>query len=143
MGLGERHVVEEAQGTDRLHDERPRDVPLMHEIELVLADLLGAQLLWGGPKVLGKLGDTAEISRDSFWGIVAQLEVIAHPLAQGGHRWTDGLHRPTPSREREALRRGIYAAHGGVIVVQGDDGWPEELNEREMTVLRRGCTRTE
>jgi hypothetical protein len=72
----------------------------MHEIELILANLFGAQSLWGGAKVLGKLGDTAEIGLDSFWGVVAQLEVVAHPLAQGGQRWTDGLHRPTPSIER-------------------------------------------
>jgi hypothetical protein len=68
VGLAERHLVEKAQSTDRLHDERPGDVPLMHEIELILADLLGAKLIWGGTKVLGKLGDTAEIGLNSFWG---------------------------------------------------------------------------
>jgi hypothetical protein len=74
----------------------------MHEIELILPDLLGAKPIRGRPKVLGNLGDTAEIGRDSVWGIVPQLEVVAHPLAPGGQRWTYGLHGATPSREREA-----------------------------------------
>jgi len=65
VGLAERHVVEKAQGTDCLHDERPGDVSLMHEIELILADLLRAQPIRGGAKGLGKVGDTAEIGLDS------------------------------------------------------------------------------
>ena len=81
VGLAERHVVEKAQGTDGLHDERPGDVPLVDEIELILADLFGAKAIRGGPKVLGKLGDTAEIGCNSLWGIVPQLQVFEHPLA--------------------------------------------------------------
>ena len=65
VGLAERHVVEKAQGTDRLHDERPGDVSLMHEIELILADLLRPQPIRGGAKGLGKVGDAAEIGLDS------------------------------------------------------------------------------
>ena len=57
LGLRDEHarlvegdVVEKAQGTDGLHDERPRDVPLVDEIELILADVLGAQPIRSGPK---------------------------------------------------------------------------------------------
>jgi hypothetical protein len=38
-----------------------------------------------------------------------------HLLAQGCHKWAYGHHGPTPSIEREASRRGIHAAYGGVI----------------------------
>ena len=66
MGLAERHVVEKARATDGLHDERPGDVPLVDEIELILADVLGAKVIRGGAKVLGELGDTAEVGFDRF-----------------------------------------------------------------------------
>jgi hypothetical protein len=66
VGLAERHVVEKAQATDGLHDERPGDVPLVDEIELILADVLGAKVIRGGAKVLGELGDTAEVGFDRF-----------------------------------------------------------------------------
>jgi hypothetical protein len=98
----------------------------MHEIELILAHVLGAKLIRGGGKVLDTLGDTAERGLDGLRGIVPQLEVVAHPLAPGSHGWTHGLHGLTPARKREASRRGIHPAHGGGIVVQGDYGWPEE-----------------
>src|SRR5262245_15813769 len=84
-------------------------MPLVDEIELILAHLLGAQPIRRGPEVLGTLCDTAEIGLDSFWGIVPQLEVIAHPLAQGGHRGTDGLQGSTPSIERTVSWCGISA----------------------------------
>ena len=70
VGLAERHVGEKAQATDGLHDERPGDVPLVDERELILADVLGAKAIRGGPKVLGKLGDTAEIGGNSLRRIV-------------------------------------------------------------------------
>ena len=109
VALAERNIVEKAQGTDGLHHECPRDMPLVDEIELILAHLLGAEPIRRGPEVLGKLGDTAERGLASFWGRVPQLEVIAHPLAQGGQRGTDGLHGSTPSIERAVSWCGIYA----------------------------------
>jgi len=116
----------------------------MHEIELVLADLLGAQLLWGGPKVLGKLGDTAEIGLDRFWGIVPQLEVFEHPLAQGSHREMYGLHGPTPSIERAVSRRSIHATplmEESLLSRESTDG--QTYSRRKMVVVGRGCTRTQ
>jgi hypothetical protein len=56
-------------------------VPLVDEIELILADVLRAKAIWGGPKVLGKLGDTAEIGGNSLRRIVPQLQIFQHPLA--------------------------------------------------------------
>jgi hypothetical protein len=55
-------------------------VLLVDQIELILADMLGAELLQGGPKILGKLGDTAEIGLNRVRGIVVQLQVFQHPL---------------------------------------------------------------
>jgi hypothetical protein len=66
VGLAERHVVEKAQATDGLHDERPGDVPLVAELELILADVFGAKAIRGGPKIRSKLGDTAEIGGNSL-----------------------------------------------------------------------------
>src|SRR5262245_33031884 len=74
LGLAERDVIEKAQGTDGLHDEGPGDVLLLDEIELILADLLGAKPRRGGPEMLSKLGHTAEIAFDRLRRIVAQLE---------------------------------------------------------------------
>jgi hypothetical protein len=70
LRLAERDGVEKAEGTDRLDHHRPGGVLLLDEIELVLADLLGAETVRWGPEVLGKLGDTAEIAVDGLGGIV-------------------------------------------------------------------------
>jgi len=66
-------VIEKAQGTDGLTDQRPGDVLVLDEIELILPDLFGAEAVRRGAKVVGKLGDTAEIAVDSLGGIVPQL----------------------------------------------------------------------
>src|SRR5262245_17984404 len=44
--LTERHVVEKAQRTDRLHDEGPGDVAFVDQIELILADVIRTKPLW-------------------------------------------------------------------------------------------------
>ena len=80
-GLLERDTVEEAERTDNLDDARPGEVPFLDEIELILADMLRAEAVWWGPKVLGKVGDTTQIAIDRQRRIVAQVQVVVHPLA--------------------------------------------------------------
>ena len=64
----------------------------------------------------------------------AAVAGFMHLLAHGCHRWATGImDRLSFHREKEASRCGIHAAYGGVIVVQGDYGWPEEPSEPGMT----------
>src|SRR6266567_410022 len=80
-GLAQRDAVEKAQGTDGLDDARPRGVLLLDEIELILADMLGIEVVRWGPKIMGKVGDKAGKAGDGLWGIVPELEIVVHPLA--------------------------------------------------------------
>ena len=50
----ERDTIEEAQGTDGLHDGGPGPLLLLDQKELIDADLLRAKMLGGGPKCLAK-----------------------------------------------------------------------------------------
>ena len=50
----ERDTIEEAQGTDGLHDGGPGQLLLLDQKELIGADLLRAKVLGGGRKMLAK-----------------------------------------------------------------------------------------
>jgi len=80
----------------------------LDEIELILADMLGPKAVRWGPKVLRKVGDTAEIAIDSLGRIVAQVQIVVHPLAQGRHGGTYRHHGPTPSVDKDS-RLGVVA----------------------------------
>ena len=95
------------------------------------------------PNPYRRSADTSEIGLDSFWGIVPQLEVFEHPLAQGSHRETYGLHGPTPSIERAVSRHGIHATP-----LMEESLWSRETTDgqtysRRKMVVGRGCTRTQ
>ena len=59
----ERDTIEEAQGTDGLHDGGPSPLLLLDQKELIDADLLGAKVLGGGPKMLGEISNTVQRRR--------------------------------------------------------------------------------
>jgi hypothetical protein len=100
-GLLECDAVEEAERTDNLDDTRPGEVPFLDKIELILADMLGAEAVRWGPEILGEVGHTAQIAVDRQRRIVAQVQVVMHALAQSGHGGTGGLHGLTPSTRRQ------------------------------------------
>jgi hypothetical protein len=50
----------------------------VEEVELVGADVLGTEAIRGGAKVLGELGDVAEIAIDGVGRVVANLHVFEH-----------------------------------------------------------------
>src|SRR4030095_13693695 len=80
-----RHPIEEAQRTDGLHHGGPGHLFVLDEKELIGADLLWAQMLRGGLKMLSEIGDTAEIRANSMVRVVTELEIVTHPWAWCGH----------------------------------------------------------
>ena len=64
-------VVEEAQGTHALIELAPRDL-LANQVQLILANLVGAELLGGFRIMPGELGDGMNVGLDGLGGLVAQ-----------------------------------------------------------------------
>ena len=60
------------------------------QMELVLAGVLGSQVLGRAPEVPGELGHVADVALDGLGGIVTQLHVFDQPLSQGSHGGTVG-----------------------------------------------------
>src|SRR4030095_13517466 len=63
-------LVEKAEGTHGLDKDTLRGL-LVEEVELIGADVLGSQTIRRGAKVLGKLGDIAQIPIDRVGRVVA------------------------------------------------------------------------
>src|SRR5262245_51503549 len=78
-------AVEEAQRTDGVHLGGPGRPVILDEKKLIGADLLRAKMRGGDPKMLGKVSDTAEVTAHGMGGVVAELQVFQHALAQGCH----------------------------------------------------------
>jgi hypothetical protein len=57
----------------------------MDEKELISADFLRAEVLGGGPEMPREIGNTAEVAVNGEGGVVAELHVFQHALAQGRH----------------------------------------------------------
>jgi hypothetical protein len=105
----ERDTIEEAQGTDGLHDGGPGSLLLLDQKELIGADLLRTQVLRGGVKVPREISDTAEIAGYGAGGIVPELQVFPHALTEWGHGLASRRHTSTPSGQK--------GEHGGVTRV--------------------------
>src|SRR5215475_7820687 len=102
----ERDTIKEAQGTDGLHDGGPGYLFLLDKKELVDADLLGAKMRGGGPKMLGEIRDTVQIRAHGMRRVVPKLQVFPHALAEWGHGLAPRRHTSTPSGQK--------GEHGGV-----------------------------
>src|SRR5207247_8161041 len=70
-------LVEKAEGTHGLDKDALRGL-LVEEVELVGADVLGSQAIRRGAKVLGELGEVAQIPIDRVKRVVAYLHVFEH-----------------------------------------------------------------
>ncbi len=73
-------LIEKAQGRDGLDQDALVHL-LVEEMQLIGADMLGSELIGGGLKVLGELGDIADITVDGVGREVANLHVFEHAFA--------------------------------------------------------------
>ncbi len=78
----EGHVVEEAQGADRLVEQGPGCLLFLHQIDLVFPDVLGPQYMRGFPEVLSEFGDCPDVCVDGPWRVVADPQILYHSLTQ-------------------------------------------------------------
>jgi len=77
----ERHLVQEAQGRDGNADAARRELAVFDEMNLVLADLLRAQLVRPAIEVTSERRDLLQVRLLRVLGEVANAHVFEHPLA--------------------------------------------------------------
>src|SRR5262249_508622 len=75
---------EEAQGTDGLVELTPGGA-LAEQVQLEVADVLGAEQVGGAGEVLGETGQVVNVGFDGPWCVVAQTQVGDEALAKRGH----------------------------------------------------------
>src|SRR5271166_5381843 len=78
--------VEEAQRRQPLVHRIRRQLPLLKQRGLVLADVLRAQLIGGTVEVPGEVFDGVNVTIDGGLSVVATLQFFEHDLAKMGHR---------------------------------------------------------
>src|ERR671922_791548 len=76
--------------------------------------------------MLGEIGDTAQVAMNGQGGVVAELQIFQHALAQGGHAGAYSPHEWTPSGEKLTIAawmsRGSRRSHCGPDRGQRRDG---------------------
>src|SRR5271166_5916374 len=82
----ERLDVEEAQSRQALVHRIRRQLPLLKQGGLVLADVLRAQLIGGTVEIPGEMFDGVKVTIDGGLSVVATLQFLEHDLAKMGHR---------------------------------------------------------
>src|SRR5207244_2148193 len=70
-------LVDKAEGTHGLDEDTLGGLG-MEQMELIGADVLGSQAIRRGAKVLGELGDVAQIAINRVGRVVAYLHVFEH-----------------------------------------------------------------
>ena len=78
--------VQESQRADQLNTGGLRCLLVLDQEQLVLANLLGAELVGWLVEVSSKLGDRVQIEANRGGRIVADLEILQHPLSKWGHK---------------------------------------------------------
>jgi len=78
--------IQESQCADRLNIGGRRHVLLLHQEQLIAANVLGVELVGWPAEVPGKLGNRVQINPDRRRRELADLEILQHPLSQWGHR---------------------------------------------------------
>src|SRR5262249_46842768 len=104
VGSAEGDGVEEAQGTDGLVEGAPGDPPLLHQVQLVGPDVLGAEVLGGAAAVTGEAGDGLGVGLDGPGRLVAELPILDQALAERGHGELPLQGRRGPPRWRPSGR---------------------------------------
>src|SRR5271166_5864837 len=78
--------VEEAQSRQPLVHRIRRQLPLLKQRGLILADVLWAQLCGRTVEIPGEVFDGANVTIDGGLSVVTTLEFFEHDLAKMGHR---------------------------------------------------------
>ena len=79
--LVQTHPVEEPQGTNGLLELAPGTVFLLRQKDLILANLRRTQQMGRTTELLGELGHPIHIQGNGPIGIVADPQILDHPLA--------------------------------------------------------------
>lgn len=109
-----------AQGGGSLVEAAPGGA-LLEEVELILADVLGAELVGGAAAVAGEVGDGGDVGADGAGGVVAQAEVVDEPLTEGCHqillRGVKGDHaqRYNPLRKKAQAQKRARKRRRGLL----------------------------
>ena len=77
--------IEEPQCAEPLRDAVGRQFPLAKQIRLVLADVIGAELVRTAVEVSCELSYRAQLGTQSSLRVVSTLEFFEHQLAKIGH----------------------------------------------------------
>src|SRR6266852_2426967 len=77
--------IEKAQRADQLDASGLRCLFVLDQEQLVLANMLGAELVGWLMEVFGELGDRVQVKTDGGGRIVADLEILQHALPKWGH----------------------------------------------------------
>jgi len=78
--------VKETERTDGLNVRGEFDPLFIEQEQLPRPDLFRAELVGWLVEVLGELGDRADVSSHGRRGIVANAEILQHPLSECSHR---------------------------------------------------------
>src|SRR5262249_51575169 len=114
--FGQCGPVEEAQGRDRVVESTPTYLLFLDQVDLVSADLLGAELIRGPPEMPRILCHGCDIGLLRTGCKVADLHVIEHALAKRIHRDSFRSHsrpqkrrtEPPPSTRNRDSTRSAY-----------------------------------
>src|SRR5271166_5380150 len=77
---------EEPQPGQPLRDGMCGEFPLAEQIGLVMADVLGTELVWRAPEVTRKIFDGLQVYPGCSLGVITTLEFLEHHFAKVGHR---------------------------------------------------------
>ena len=69
-------MIEKAQGTHRLIEQRPRGLFLLDQEQLIFPDVLGPEPIWWESKVLSEFRYAADVSVDRVGRVVAQPQFL-------------------------------------------------------------------
>ena len=81
----ERNFIEETQCCNRDEDRTGRQLLLVGQVNLVVADLLGTQLFRGFFEMACEQGDLLQIRGLRVQGEIPHLHVFRHALSKGSH----------------------------------------------------------
>src|SRR5271166_846438 len=144
--------VEEAQSRQPLVHRIWRQLPLLEQCGLVLANVLRTQLIGGTVEVPGEVFDGANVTIDGGLRVVTTLKFFEHDLAKMGHReillslpaTLDQLSPDCSPTPRASVRRPTASLCAGHAQQLGGESPPANLMEvrpsddARATAARRG-----
>src|SRR5262252_8993047 len=93
LGL-QRPLVKKTQSRHAVFDTSRSQLLLVQQVNLIAADVFGAEVLRRPAKELGELLDGANVTANRIGRVVAPPKVIQHAL-------TESCHRKPPSRDTD------------------------------------------